>query len=212
MVRKGVQLFGIVFTKDDREIPLKTILHPFCSVTHGVVGPNINATNTFGVMIYPGQKTTITSSVNNLVICRINRNMGRFSTSSSFPVVLAKRTAKASMPNADGRIILLGSINSVGECVVSRNAVKLGCGLIVVGTPAFSTVIGYLCPPVIANNHPFVVFGSDPKVMMIAMRGSMGFKGFSAIGRMMVGYIHDINAIDILGVGVYFGVVPSALT
>ncbi len=42
MIGKGVELFRVVFAKNDGEIPLEAIFHSFCSVSHGIIGPYID--------------------------------------------------------------------------------------------------------------------------------------------------------------------------
>jgi len=211
VVGKGVESLGIVATKNNREVPLKTVLHTFCAIAHGVVGPNIDAANTFFFVIDTGQETAIASSINNIVVGGVNGDMCRFPSCGCFPIVFPNLAAKAAVAYANGGVVLLGNIDAIGESIVGGNTIELCGGLVVVGAPGGTPVIRNLCSPVVGDNHALVVFRSNPQVVVISVRSAMRFKGFSAIGGVVIGDIHYINAIDVLGVGINFCVVPSPL-
>ena len=151
-IRCSIQSFCIVGREKDRKIPLKTVLHTFCSVTHRVIGPNVNAPSFRSFVIDAGQIASVTSAVYNVVVFWINGDMGTFSTSGGFPITFAYVPAFSSVINSHGRIVLLRPINFIRKRIISGNAIKLCGRLISIGTPIFTPVIRNLCTPVITND------------------------------------------------------------
>ena len=211
MVRKSVESFGVVSTEDNGEVPLKTVFHSLGAIAHWVVGPDIDSTCGLIVMIDSCEVAAVASSIDNIVVGRIDGDMRRLSTGGCFPIFFRNVSSCTAVPNSNGGIVLLCSIDTIGKGIVGRDAVELSGGLVVIGTPSASPVKRNLCAPVISNDHALVVLWGDPQVVMIAMWSTMGGKCFSTIGRMMIGHVHYIYPIFVLGIGIYFTVIPCAL-
>ena len=167
--------------KQNRKIPLKAVPHSFCTVSHWVIGPNINPP--FGVffVIYARQIAPITSSVYNFIIGRIHCYMSRFSSCCGLPMFIINIAAATSVLNSDCRIVLLSRINTIGKGIIGGHSIKLGGRLIPISTPICSPIITHLSPTVICYDHALIVLWRYPKIMVIAMRGPKAFEGFPPI-------------------------------
>ena len=212
MVGEGVKLLGIVFAKNDGEVPLKTVLHSFSAVTHGVIRPHIDGPCGFFHMVNPGQVSAIASTVNNVVVRRINCDMRGFTPRCRLPIGFGDSKSIAAVIDPNSGVVLLSCIYAVREGVVCRHPVKLCRGLVVIGRPGFSTVITHLGPTIIPDNHAVSVFRRDPQIVVIPVRGVEGFEGAAAIGRAVITNIQHIHQIGVLGVCIDTGVIPGALT
>jgi len=65
--------------------------------------------------------------------------------------------------------------------IVCSESVKLSGWLIVIGTPSITAVKTYLCTSVIGNNHPLVVFGCNPQIVVIAVWSFVIFKSLATV-------------------------------
>ena len=75
------------------------------------------------------------------------------------------------MIDTHGRIILLRPIDSVREMIICGHPIKLGCGLIHICRPRFTSIKRYLRSAIICNDHSLIILRVNPKVMMVTMRG-----------------------------------------
>ena len=200
-----------MLAEDNGEIPLKAIFHAFCTVTHRIIWPYIDSSNGTCLMVHTGQESVITTPINDIIVCRIHCNMGRFPSCGLLPVIFTNTGTIAPVVDTDGGIILLGHINTVWKRIVRCHPIKLGSRLIVICAPSFPGIIGYLGPTVISDDHSIGIFRSDPKIMVIPMRSIESAKSFTTIRRFMVINVQDINDILIFGIGIKSGIVPCSL-
>jgi hypothetical protein len=110
----------------------------------------------------------------------------------------------------DSAVVLLCTVDSIREGIVSRNPVELGCWLIMISGPVVSTIIGYLCTSIIGYDHPLIIIWVNPKVMVIAMRGVFQFKSLATIFRDSIPDIHYIDDVFILSISRDPAVVPGS--
>ena len=162
MVRGCIEFFRIVGRKENRKIPLKPVFHAFRAMPHRVVGPDVDSLHLFGSMVQPGQETIVTAAINNVIVQGVNSNMTTFAAGGFFPVVLADRSAIGAVQYAQGRVVLLGYINAVGEVIICCDPIILRCRLIVVRAPVVAAIITDLRPAVVGNDHPFGILRSNP--------------------------------------------------
>ena len=211
VLRAGVQLLGIVGGEEDREVPLEAVLHALGAGAHGVVRPDVDGAVQVPVVVESGEEAAIAAAVDDVVVDRVRRQMGALAAGGGFPVALADEAAGGADADADGRIVLLGPVDAVGEMVVCGDAVELRRRLVHVGRPAFAGIVADLGAAVVADDEPAGVLRGDPEVVVVAVRRVLGLEGAPAIGGDVVGDVHDVHPVDVFGVGVDAGVVPGAL-
>ena len=86
--------------------------------------------------------------------------------------------------------------------VIGSYSIELCGGLIVVGGPVFTGIKGYLGTTVIANNHAAGVFGRNPQIVMVAMRGVAAFECLATICAGLVAHIHNIHLVSVFGISI----------
>ena len=118
--------------------------------------------------------------------------MRTFAACCRFPISFGDGVPTASVGDPDGRIILLGAEYFERETIIGRNAVKLGCGLIVVSSPIEAAVHRHLGTSIIGNDHALIVLGVNPKIMVITVGRIETLPSFTSIIRTMITCIHDI--------------------
>ena len=211
MVGKGVQLIGVVFAEHDGEVPLKTVLHTFGTMSHWVVGPYIYRSYRFVGMVHTGQKASVAPAIHNIVVLRVHGNMCGFTSCCFFPIVFTDGSIITSVIDSDGRVVLLRHINSIWEGIIRSNPVKLCRRLIVIGTPRFTAIKTYLGTTIIGHDHTVGIFRCNPKIVVVSVRCVVGFEGLSSIRTFMIAHVEYIDYIFIIGVGIDTGIVPRSL-
>ena len=80
-----------------------------------------------------------------------------------------------------GGIVLLGTVDSIGELGIGGHVVELGRGLVVDGGPGVAAVEGHAGPAVVALYHSLGVVGVNPQVVVVTVGcGDLG-KGETAV-------------------------------
>ena len=89
--------------------------------------------------------------------------------------------------------------------------VELGGGIIL-GGPAVTGVEGNVPPPVIPVDHPVGIAGSDPEVVVVAVRNLNALvEALAGVAAPVEGCVQDVDHVRVLGVGVDAGVVEGPL-
>ena len=197
--------------EEDREVPLEAVLHAFGARAHGVVGPNVDGAVQVAVVVESGEESAVAAAVYDVVVDRVGRQVGALAAGGGLPVAFADEAAGGTDVDADGRIVLLGAVDAVGEMVVGGDAVELRGRLVHVGRPGFAGIITDLGAAVVTDDEPAGVLRRDPQVVVVAVWRILRLEGASAIVGDVVGDVHDVHPVDVLRVGVDAGVVPSAL-
>ena len=180
VVGGGVQALGVMGREEDREVPLKAVLHTFGAVAHRVVWPYVDGLFLLGAVVEAGQVAAVATAVNDVVVQRIYSDVGTLATSGRFPVALTDGAAIRAVQDPQGAVVLLRAVDAVGEMIVGRYAIKLRGRLVVVGTPVFAGVKAGLRATVVGNDHPLVVFRGNPQIVVITVGSIIGFEGRTA--------------------------------
>ncbi len=207
----GVEFFGIVGREENGEVPLEAVLHTFCAVSDGVVGPHVDGLRFVGFVVGAGQESAIAAAIHDVVVERVHGDVAAFAAGSGLPVLLGDGAAVGAVQDAHSGVVLLRAIDAVGEVVIGHDAVKLRGGLVVVGAPVFAAVEGYLCAAVVAYDHALVIFGRYPEVVVVAVGCFIRFEGAPAVGGLVIIHIEHIHNVGVFGIGIDAGVVPGAL-
>ena len=206
-----IELFGVVRGEENGEVPLEAVFHAFRTVSHRVIRPDVDVLALFGGMVEALQVSAIAPAIYDIVVEGIYGDVGTFAAGGFFPVALADRASVRAVEDAEGGVVLLRHIDAIGEMVIGNDAVKLCGGLVVIGGPVLPSVIRHLCASIVCDDHALVVFGCDPEVVVVAMRGIGRGKGFAAIGGFVVAHVHDIDDVLVFGIGIDAGIVPGTL-
>ncbi len=178
---------------------------------HRVVRPNVDRPPFAGLVIDAGQEAVVGAAVDDIRIVRVGRQVSAFAAGRRLPVALADAGAVGTMRDADGRVVLLGSVNAIREISVGGDPVKLGGRLVVVAAPAFAAVKRNLGAAVVSDDHPFRRLGRDPEIVVVAVRRTDFLVGFAAVFRAPEAHIQHVDHVFALRIGVNACVIPGAL-
>src|SRR6266542_4404018 len=120
-------------------------------------------------MIIASDQPTVRTCKNNLRIFWRRDNPARLAAAHVVPVPFSYTKVRCATGYAHGRIVLLGTVDVVGEIVVEHDPIKLCRGLILFG-PTFPAIERNVCATVIAIDHSIRIVRGDPKVMVVSMR------------------------------------------
>ena len=119
--------------------------------------------------------------VNDVPIARIRHNETAFATASGEPVPRFDDARISSAGDTDIRVVLLGSVEVLGKCVVDRDVIKLRGWLIVLCAPGLSAVNRNADTAVIGVANAIGIGRIDPQTVVIAMAGRQQSKRFSTV-------------------------------
>src|SRR5262249_38448764 len=94
-----VQRGGIVRRKENREVPLETILEVAGAMADGAVGPDVDAADLAGLVIDPHQETGVGAAVDDVRVFRVCRDVAALAASGRLPVAIVDAEAIAAMGN-----------------------------------------------------------------------------------------------------------------
>ena len=89
ILRAGVQLVGIMWRKEHREIPLEAVLHLIDPISKGIVRPYMNGPVNLSVVVIAREKAALTSTVYTVMVLGVWRQVSTFTTCRFFPIILA---------------------------------------------------------------------------------------------------------------------------
>ena len=84
-------------------------------------------------MVESGEEAAVAAAVDDVVVDRVGRQVSALAAGGGLPVALSDEAAGGADVDADGRIVLLGAVDAVGEMVVCGDAVELRRRLVHVG-------------------------------------------------------------------------------
>src|SRR6266545_1261625 len=116
-------------------------------------------------MIIASDQPTVRTCKNNLRIFWRRGNPARLAAAHVVPVPFPYAKVRCTTGYAHSRIVLLGTVDVVGEIVVERNPIKLCRGLILFG-PTFPAIERNVCATVIAIDHSIRIAPDDPNRMI----------------------------------------------
>ena len=128
---------------------------------------------------------------------------------STAPVVQGVRIGQAG--DDDRRIVLLRTVQLVGEGVVHPDAVDLGRGLVHLCRPGRAPVERDVGAAVVRLDHRLPVERVDPDVVVVAVRGAHPLHGVPAVGGLEEALGAGIDHVGVGGVGTQRRVVERPL-
>jgi len=139
-------------------------------------------------------------------------NVTTFSTRGWFPISFTDRATLTAAGNSYRRVVLLGTVDSIGKVIVGRDAVKLRGGLVEVGRKIDAVVVGNLCAAIVGHDKSFGIVRVDPQIVMVTVGSADRGEVLAAVIRPMELHIQNVDAVSILRICVDACVVPSALS
>ncbi len=122
----------------------------------------LNALGLIGAAIEARENWAFVVSVNDIGIARVHGDGAAFTAAHGVPVGAIDEAVVAARSNADGRVVLLGAINTIEKISVGSNVIELRGGLVVQGGPIFSAIHGDGCAAIVAVDHAIGIVGIDP--------------------------------------------------
>ena len=132
-------------------------------------------------MVKPRQEATVASAVNDVVVAGIRRQVGTLAARRALPIVVGDEPAARTGIDANGRVVLLRTVNAVREGIVGGHPVELGRWLIHVGRPRLTRIVTDLCTSVVGNDEAVGVVRCNPQIMVIPVGRITRLKGAPAI-------------------------------
>ena len=211
MVGASVEFFGVVRTKKYRVIPVEAVLHHFCARTCGQIGIHVGRALLARFQVLHGHVAFVVTAINHFTIQWVGGQVGAFANGQGGPVFFGNCVTVAAVRDAHAGVVLLRPVDAVGEMIVGGYAVKLGGGLVVVGRPVVATIVGYLGAAIVGHDHPAVVVGVNPEVVVVAMGGIFEGKSAATVFGNAITHVQHVHDVFILGVGINAAIVPGAL-
>src|SRR5579859_1965330 len=91
----------------------------------GIFRPFLDALRLIGASIEAGEYRSFIVGVNDIGIARIGHNVAALASTDGITVAAVNESAVAPRADADGRIVLLRTVNSILKIVVGGNVIKL---------------------------------------------------------------------------------------
>ena len=111
--------------------------------------------------------------------------------------------------HADGGVVLLGAVHSVGKAVVRGQVVELGRELVVDAGPGLAAVEADAGPAVVALDHPQRVVGVDPEVVVVAVGRGDPAEVAPSVHGLPARVVEDPHRVRVLRIGEDVLVVPG---
>src|SRR5689334_14319869 len=121
--------------KENRKVPLETVLLHIGSRAHRIVGPWRYCPVLPRFMIEPAQIPAIVTSINNIRIQWIGYYITAFCTGCGFPIILGNALTCRPAFDPDGTVILLRTQYPVRVAIIGGYPVNLRSRLIHIGAP-----------------------------------------------------------------------------
>ena len=153
----------------------------------------------------------IVPGVHDLRILRIGRDPSGLAAADGIPVGRADTHVADAAWNPDRRVVLLRSVDPIGEAVVGGDPVELRGRLIVLCGPGPAAVEADRRPAVVAHDHAVGIVGVDPQVVVVAVGYMHARKVLAPVGGLVHLDVGQVNDVRVLRIGVDPGVVPGAL-
>src|SRR5437764_2096669 len=141
----------------------------------------------------------------------IRRNVTALTAAHRMPVGTINSTSIAGAGNAYGAVVLLRSIDVIGEAVVSHHMIELRGGLVALVGPACAAIGAHIGPAIVGFNHAVRIGRINPQAMIVAMGNANGPEGAPAIQGAVHGGVQHIHSFRRAGIGKHVSVVKSTL-
>ncbi len=177
----------------DGRVPLEAVAQVPDALGHLVLRIGKDLPGLSGAHVVPVDAPTEAPCVRDVGIPGIHGDVAAL-TPAHLVFVLEVRDHCAGHPagHRDGGIVLLGTVQAVGELIVDRDPVELRCRLIPLGRPRATPVERDRGAPVVALHHDVGVVGVDPQRVAVAVR----HRGHGQVARAAVHRLVEENVVD----------------
>ena len=100
-------------------------------MARSILGPDRNVLLLIAAPIEPSDRPAARPRINNVRVARIGLNVAALSAARVEPVLASDIAIVSAAEDADGRVVLLRSINFVEKIIVRRHVVELRRGLVI---------------------------------------------------------------------------------
>ena len=164
------------------------------------------------IFIITDPSLTYVIRVNDVPIARIGHNEPALTTPRDKPICGSNRAPISPAGDADVRVVLLRTVNVIGECIVHGDVIELRSRLVVLCRPRFAAVGGNAGTPVIRISNPIRILRINPKTMVISMSRWQQIESFAAIHRTKQPGVYEINRVHGFRISVNLTEIPGPLT
>ena len=96
-----IEALWIVRREEQREAPLKAVLHGFNTGTHGIVGPGVDVAHGAVLCVEAREQAVVRAGVDEVRIERVGSDPAAFATAYVVPVTLGDGAVVAAAENGD---------------------------------------------------------------------------------------------------------------
>src|SRR3990172_2206896 len=162
------------------------------------------------MMIITSQQSAVRASKNDKRVFWRGRYPPRLAAANIKPLPFSNAGFRGPAGDTYCGVVLLRAINVVGEIIVHRHPVKLGCGLVLF-CPAIAAVEGDVSPTVVTIDHSIRIVRSNPKVVIVSMRNANVGISLSSIIGFIEASVENVDRIDTFWISIDARVIPRAL-
>src|SRR6266478_5005185 len=191
--------------------PLKTVLHIRSRPSDGIYRPRIYRLCFASAVIVAGDFAAIRTSVDDFRIGRIGRDVTALAAANIVPIGTIDGAVRAGTGNANCRVVLLRTVDVIGESIVRSHVVKLRGRLIVNAGPALRAIGRDSGAAVVPVDQALRIGWIDPKPVIVAVRNAQRVKGFPAIVGTIDAGIQDVDGVRGFWIGKNVRVIPGTL-
>ena len=148
--------------EDYRLGPLETMFDVGGSPSDGIDWPGIDGLFFAGAVVVARDVAAIGAGVNDIRVGGIGRDVAALATADVVPVGAIDGAVRAGAGDADGGVVLLGTVDVVGEATVGGDVVELRGWLRVLARPGDAAVDGDGGAAIVAVDDALGIGGIDP--------------------------------------------------
>src|SRR5262249_3592381 len=163
-----------------------------------------------GVVVVARYLAAVRPCVDDLRIARVGRDISALTSTHRIPAG-AVDAAPGGASDADRAVVLLRSVNPIGETIVGHGMVNLRRRLVRLRRPARAAIGAYVGAAVVRFDHAVGILGIDPQTVVIAMRHADRFESFAPVVGAIHACVQYIDAVSGAGIGEDVRVIESAL-
>ena len=130
----------------------------------------------------PARRATYRTDISDIGIIGVNHDVTALAGPNRVTINPVDTAIFGSTWDANTGIILLCGVDTIGEAIISFDAIKLCCQLIIDGCPALASVERDACTAIIAFNHALRIARIDPQIVIVPVRCCNLREGTSPVG------------------------------
>ena len=201
---------GVVPGHQNGSVPLETVVQVPRGHPVGHLGINDHVPGPGLLTVLPVDLPDVVPGVGQLGSARGHGDVAALAAGHVQPVGLGREAAVAPRGHADGRVVLLSSVEPPGELLIHGEPIELGGGLVADGGPVLAPVERDHRAPVVRLHHDPGVVRIDPQVVVVPVRNADGLERLAGVHRLQERSVEDVHRVRIRGVGDHVAVVPAA--